>query len=254
MEDRTISLRNLRHNAVESKTEYREIEKHKIGETIRVISEAEYKEKLAEQEKGKETSVATVHIKGKEGMDLLPGMENSSRYEEHRKSGITGSLGISNGTISAGVGYEKSIDRLKETAVDVVRNKLNVSGDVVLKSETGEINFMPTEGTIGGKLIFDSNGNPINILDVQSERRIDRYSEKSTVGIGVSAGIPAVGAIQNLYNAGKNLGRSKHTEDYINSGSQVLNAGAGFLSAYGELFTSPLSTGVSLNYSKSKTR
>ncbi len=57
---------------------------------------------------------------------------------------------------------------------------------MVLKSETGAVSIMPTEGAVGGKLIIDANGNPINILDVRSERRIYRYSEKSTVGIVVS--------------------------------------------------------------------
>ena len=113
--------------------------------------------------------------------------------------------------------------------------------------------LMPTEGAVGGKLILDANGNPINILDMQNERKIDREIQKSSIGIGVSAGIPVIGALENLYNAGKNLIHSGHKEDYINSGSQLVSAGAGFLSSYGELFTNPLSTGVSLNYSNSKT-
>lgn len=38
---------------------------------------------------------------------------------------------------------------------------------------------MPTEGVIGGKLIFNANGNAINILDAQSERIYDRRTSNS---------------------------------------------------------------------------
>ena len=49
-----------------------------------------------------------VFLKGKLGTDILPGIENGYRYEEHKSSGLTASLGISWSGISAGVGYQRS--------------------------------------------------------------------------------------------------------------------------------------------------
>ena len=49
---------------------------------------------------------------------------------EHKSSGLTASLGLSWSGLSAGVGYQKSVDRITETTKTIVPNKTNVAGEV----------------------------------------------------------------------------------------------------------------------------
>lgn len=81
---------------------------------------------------------------------------------------------------------------------------------------------------------------------------IDTVSKKTYIGVGVTAGIPVIGAAKQLIDAGRAIGKSKHKEDYLNSGFGAFSAGMGAMNAFGNLFTSPLATSVSLNYSKSQ--
>ena len=191
-------------------------------------------------------------FRGKMGTQFLPGIENGHRYEEHKSSGLTASLGLSWSGLSAGVGYQKSVDRIAETTKTIVPNKMNVAGEVVLETEKGNIDFYPTTGAVG-KLVFNANGNEINILDMQNERTYDRQTQKSYVGIGANLGIPVVSSLQQVWEAGRGLRHARSKEDYINGGSRLASAGAGALASYGELFTNPISSGVSLNYSNSRT-
>ena len=190
-------------------------------------------------------------FRGKMGLEILPGTENGYRYEEHKSSGLTASLGLSWSGLSAGVGYQKSVDRIAETTKTIVPNKMNVAGEVVLETEKGNIDFYPTTGA-AGKLVFNANGNEINILDMQNERTYDRQTQKSYVGIGANLGIPVVSSLQQVWEAGRGLRHARSKEDYINGGSRLASAGAGALASYGELFTNPISSGVSLNYSNSR--
>nr|WP_232053236.1 hemagglutinin repeat-containing protein [Leptotrichia trevisanii] len=190
-------------------------------------------------------------FRGKMGTQFLPGIENGHRYEEHKSSGLKGSLGLSWSGLSAGVGYEKSVDRIAETTKTVVPNRMNVAGEAVIETEKGSIDFYPTTGAVG-KLVFNANGNEINILDMQNERTYDRQTQKSYAGIGANLGIPVVSSLQQVWEAGRGLRHARSREDYINGGSRLASAGAGTLASYGELFTNPISSGVSLNYSNSR--
>jgi putative uncharacterized protein (fragment) len=190
-------------------------------------------------------------FRGKMGTQFLPGIENGHRYEEHKSSGLKGSLGLSWSGLSAGVGYEKSVDRIAETTKTVVPNRMNVAGEVVIEAEKGNIDFYPTEGAVG-KIVFNANGNEINILDMQNERTYDRETKRSYVGIGANLGIPMVSSLQQVWEAGRGLRHARSKEDYINGGSRLAGAGAGALASYGELFTNPVSSGLSLNYSNNR--
>jgi len=195
-------------------------------------------------------SYGNVLLRGKQGVEILPGEEINSRYEEHTSKGIKASLNAGWNGISAGVGYQKTEDRISELTKNVISNNIQAGGDVEIRSEEGNITMGPTDGFIGGKLKLD--GNDIDIIDAHSERIIDTVSKKTYIGVGVTAGIPVIGAAKQLIDAGRAIGKSKHREDYLNSGFGAFNAGMGAMNAFGNLFTSPLATSASLNYSKSQ--
>ena len=195
-------------------------------------------------------SYGNVLLRGKQGVEILPGEEINSRYEEHTSKGIKASLNAGWNGISAGVGYQKTEDRISELTKNVISNNIQGGGDVEIRSEEGNITMGPTDGFIGGKLKLD--GNDIDIIDAHSERIIDTVSKKTYIGVGVTAGIPVIGAAKQLIDAGKAIGKSKHKEDYLNSGFGAFSAGMGAMNAFGNLFTSPLATSASLNYSKSQ--
>ena len=188
-----------------------------------------------------------VYLRGKQGVEILLGVENSIREEEHKTSGIKGSFGVSWSGISAGVGYGKSRDRISEITKEIIANRLEAAGDVEIKSEEGNVDIYPVNGYIGGKLTL--TGKDINILDMQSERITDRETENSYVGVGVNFGVPAISAAQQIWEAGKGLTKAKHKEDYINAGFGAFNAG---MNAVGALGGNVLSSGMSLNYSKNR--
>ncbi|WP_158612543.1 hemagglutinin repeat-containing protein, partial [Leptotrichia sp. OH3620_COT-345] len=164
-----------------------------------------------------------VYLRGKKGLEILPGVEKSLREEEHKVSGIKGSIKVGWNGINAGVGYGKSEDRIREVRSDIISNKLNVVGNVTLKSDEGNIDLGPTNGIIGGKLTY--TGKDIRILDMHSERIIDGVTKNTYVGAGINVGIPIIGAAQQVWEAGKGLKRAKHKEDYINGGFGAYNAG-----------------------------
>ena len=195
-------------------------------------------------------SYGNVLLRGKQGVEILPGEEINSRYEEHTSKGIKASLNAGWNGISAGVGYQKTEDRISELTKNVISNNIQAGGDVEIRSEEGNITMGPTDGFVGGKLKLD--GNDIDIIDAHSERIIDTVSKKTYIGVGVTAGIPVIGAAKQLIDAGKAIGKSKHKEDYLNSGFGAFNAGMGAMNAFGNLFTSPMATSASLNYSKSQ--
>jgi len=195
-------------------------------------------------------SYGNVLLRGKQGVEILPGEEINSRYEEHTSKGIKASLNAGWNGISAGVGYQKTEDRISELTKNVISNNIQAGGDVEIRSEEGNITMGPTDGFVGGKLKLD--GNDIDIIDAHSERIIDTVSKKTYIGVGVTAGIPVIGAAKQLIDAGRAIGKSKHKEDYLNSGFGAFNAGMGAMNAFGNLFTSPLATSASLNYSKSQ--
>ena len=195
-------------------------------------------------------SYGNVLLRGKQGVEILPEEEINSRYEEHTSKGIKASLSAGWNGISAGVGYQKTEDRISELTRNVISNNIQAGGDVEIRSEEGNITMGPTDGFIGGKLKLD--GIDINIIDAHSERRIDTVSKKTYIGVGVTAGIPVIGAAKQLIDAGRAIGKSKHREDYLNSGFGAFSAGMGAMNAFGNLFTSPLATSASLNYSKSQ--
>ena len=56
---------------------------------------------------------------------------------------------------------------------------------------------------------------------------IAKVSKKTYIGVGVTAGIPVIGAAKQLIDAGRAIGKSKHKEDYLNSGFGAFNAGMG---------------------------
>ena len=195
-------------------------------------------------------SYGNVLLRGKQGVEILPGEEINSRYEEHTSKGIKASLNAGWNGISAGVGYQKTEDRISELTKNVISNNIQAGGDVEIRSEEGNITMGPTDGFVGGKLKLD--GNDIDIIDAHSERIIDTVSKKTYIGVGVTAGIPVIGAAKQLIDAGRAIGKSKHKEDYLNSGFGAFNAGMGAMNAFGNLFTSPMATSASLNYSKSQ--
>ena len=195
-------------------------------------------------------SYGNVLLRGKQGVEILPGEEINSRYEEHTSKGIKASLSAGWNGISAGLGYQKTEDRISELTRNVISNNIQAGGDVEIRSEEGNITMGPTDGFVGGKLKLD--GNDINIIDAHSERRIDTVSKKTYIGVGVTAGIPVIGAAKQLIDAGRAIGKSKHKEDYLNSGFGAFSAGMGAMNAFGNLFTSPMATSASLNYSKSQ--
>ena len=187
-------------------------------------------------------------FRGKMGLEILPGTENGYRYEEHKSSGLTASLGLSWSGLSAGVGYQKSVDRIAETTKTIVPNKMNVAGEVVLETEKGNIDFYPTTGA-AGKLVFNANGNEINILDMQNERTYDRQTQKSYVGIGANLGIPVVSSLQQVWEAGRGLRHARHKEEYLGSGLKTATGAAGLISSLGGNF---VNSGLSLNYSNNR--
>ena len=195
-------------------------------------------------------SYGNVLLRGKQGVEILPGEEINSRYEEHTSKGIKASLSAGWNGISAGVGYQKTEDRISELTKNVISNNIQAGRDAEIRSEEGNITMGPTDGFIGGKLKLD--GIDIDIIDAHSERRIDTVSKKTYIGVGVTAGIPVIGAAKQLIDAGRAIGKSKHKEDYLNSGFGAFSAGMGAMNAFGNLFTSPLATSASLNYSKSQ--
>lgn len=195
-------------------------------------------------------SYGNVLLRGKQGVEILPGEEINSRYEEHTSKGIKASLSAGWNGISAGVGYQKTEDRINELTRNVISNNIQAGGDVEIRSEEGNITMGPTDGFVGGKLKLD--GIDIDIIDAHSERRIDTVSKKTYIGVGVTAGIPVIGAAKQLIDAGRAIGKSKHREDYLNSGFGAFNAGMGAANAFGNLFTSPMATSASLNYSKNQ--
>ena len=195
-------------------------------------------------------SYGNVLLRGKQGVEILPGEEINSRYEEHTSKGIKASLNAGWNGISAGVGYQKTEDRISELTKNVISNNIQAGGDVEIRSEEGNITMGPTDGFVGGKLKLD--GNDIDIIDAHSERIIDTVSKKTYIGVGVTAGIPVIVAAKQLIEAGRAIGKSKHKEDYLNSGFGAFNAGMGAMNAFGNLFTSPMATSASLNYSKSQ--
>ena len=195
-------------------------------------------------------SYGNVLLRGKQGVEILPGEEINSRYEEHTSKGIKASLNAGWNGISAGVGYQKTEDRISELTKNVISNNIQAGGDVEIRSEEGNITMGPTDGFVGGKLKLD--GNDIDIIDAHSERIIDTVSKKTYIGVGVTAGIPVIGAAKQLIDAGRAIGKSKHKEDYLNSGFGAFNAGMGAMNTFGNLFTSPMATSASLNYSKSQ--
>ena len=134
-----------------------------------------------------------------------------------------------------------------EITKEIIANRLEVAGDVEIKSEEGNVDIYPVNGYIGGKLTL--TGKDINILDMQSERIIDRETESSYVGVGVNFGVPAISAAQQIWEAGKGLTKARHKEDYINAGFGTFNAG---MNAAGALGGNVLSSGMSLNYSKNR--
>lgn len=180
-------------------------------------------------------------------MEILPGEEINSRYEEHTSKGIKASLNAGWNGISAGVGYQKTEDRISELTKNVISNNIQAGGDAEIRSEEGNITMGPTDGFVGGKLKLD--GIDINIIDAHSERRIDTVSKKTYIGVGVTAGIPVIGAAKQLIDAGRAIGKSKHKEDYLNSGFGAFSAGMGAVSALGG---NVLTSSVSLNYNKSQ--
>lgn len=195
-------------------------------------------------------SYGNVLLRGKQGVEILPGEEINSRYEEHTSKGIKASFSAGWNGISAGVGYQKTEDRISELTKNVISNNIQAGGDVEIRSEEGNITMGPTDGFVGGKLKLD--GIDIDIIDAHSERRIDTVSKKTYIGVGVTAGIPVIGAAKQLIDAGRAIGKSKHKEDYLNSGFGAFNAGMGAANAFGNLFTNPLATSASLNYSKNQ--
>ena len=128
------------------------------------------------------------------------------------------------------MGYQKSVDRIAETTKTIVPNKMNVAGEVVLETEKGNIDFYPTTGA-AGKLVFNANGNEINILDMQNERTYDRQTQKSYVEIGANLGIPVVSSLQQVWEAGRGLRHARSKEDYINGGSRLASAGSDALAS-----------------------
>ena len=78
---------------------------------------------------------------------------------------------------------------------------------------------------------------------------IAKVSKKTYIGVGVTAGIPVIGAAKQLIDAGRAIGKSKHKEDYLNSGFGAFSAGMGAVSALGGNI---LASSVSLNYNKSQ--
>ena len=170
-------------------------------------------------------SYGNVLLRGKQGVEILPGEEINSRYEEHTSKGIKASLNAGWNGISAGVGYQKTEDRISELTKNVISNNIQAGGDVEIRSEEGNITMGPTDGFVGGKLKLD--GNDIDIIDAHSERIIDTVSKKTYIGVGVTAGIPVIGAAKQLIDAGRAIGKSKHKEDYLNSGFGAFNAGMG---------------------------
>ena len=192
-------------------------------------------------------SYGNVLLRGKQGVEILPGEEINSRYEEHTSKGIKASLSAGWNGISAGVGYQKTEDRINELTKNVISNNIQTGGDVEIRSEEGNITMGPTDGFVGGKLKLD--GNDIDIIDAHSERIIDTVSKKTYIGVGVTAGIPVIGAAKQLIDAGRAIGKSKHREDYLNSGFGAFSAGMGAVSALGG---NVLASSVSLNYNKSQ--
>ena len=192
-------------------------------------------------------SYGNVLLRGKQGVEILPGEEINSRYEEHTSKGIKASLNAGWNGISAGVGYQKTEDRISELTKNVISNNIQAGGDVEIRSEEGNITMGPTDGFVGGKLKLD--GNDIDIIDAHSERIIDTVSKKTYIGVGVTAGIPVIGAAKQLIDAGRAIGKSKHKEDYLNSGFGAFSAGMGAVSALGG---NVLASSVSLNYNKSQ--
>ena len=194
-------------------------------------------------------SSGNVFLRGKLGTEVLHGIEESTRYEEHKKSGLTGSFGISWSGVSAGIGYGRSRSTLRDERKDVVHNLFNVGGNVVLESSEGNVDLGPMLGNIGGKLIL--TGKDINILDAISERRVESTNKNSYVGVGASIGIPVVSTAYGLYNSARELTRAGHGEEYIGAGLNTAVSGMGFASAWGDMFTNPLASNVSLSYSSS---
>ena len=97
--------------------------------------------------------------------------------------------------------------------------------------------------------MFNANGNEINILDMQNERTYDRQTQKSYVGIGANLGIPMIGSLQQVWEAGRGLRHARHKEEYLGSGLKTATGTAGLISSLGGNF---VNSGLSLNYSNNR--
>ncbi len=126
-------------------------------------------------------SSGNILLKGKQGLEILPGIENSSRYEEHKKTGFTASF--SGG--SAFVGMETRKNQAMAQSVNNVGSIINSrNGNVVLAGDYVVGNAVKIGA---GKDIFIDGKTGVLIADAMNMRNIANESSVSRVGLYASA-------------------------------------------------------------------
>ncbi len=126
-------------------------------------------------------SSGNIFLKGKQGVEILPGIENGIRYEEHKKTGFTASF--SGG--SAFVGMEMKKNQAMTQSVNNVGSIINSrNGNVVLAGDYVVGNAVKIGA---GEDIFIDGKTGVLIVDATNERNSSSESSISRVGLYASA-------------------------------------------------------------------
>ncbi|MDR3259895.1 MAG: hemagglutinin repeat-containing protein [Fusobacteriaceae bacterium] len=198
-------------------------------------------------------SNGNVYLRGKNGVDILPGMASSYYLEVHKKKGWSTSFSVGAGGVSAGVGYGKSSSKYEETRLEVIKSKIYAGGNYVVVSENGNYNQISTDIKVEKDASITAK--EINILDRQSTVSIKQESKSSYAGIGVTIGIPVVSSATSLVTSAKALG-SANGIGYISAAGAMGQSVMGGISSFNSLMSTmnPFSASISLNFSSSKSK
>ena len=140
-------------------------------------------------------SSGKIFLRGKKGLELMAGTENSYRYEEHKSSGFTAKFGKG----SVFIGVERKRDELDAYTSRTVGNIINANGEgITLAGNTiVSIGNKFNAGTSGITLIskngiVTADGRDISIMNQSSETsRAGLYANANGKRLSASAGLEA---------------------------------------------------------------
>jgi filamentous hemagglutinin len=170
-----------------------------------------------------------LYLRGRNGVELRPGMASSYYLEVYKKSGLSANLSIGKGGLSAGIGYGKMKSVYEEKRLDVIKNQIYAGGNYTVVSENGNYNQTSTDIDVIGNASITAKD--IIIGDAQSKVEIKQEQKSSYTGIGVTIGIPIVSSAIAIVDDAKGLAKASNTEGLITAGSSAAVTGQNYSSS-----------------------